>query len=395
MKWKNLCTFLALAACVALAGEVVAGPINVGNLVVVQVGGTGPDGAAGGSALGGTAAPTYLKEFSTAGALQQVIPMQTTVAASGNRALTNQGSATSEGFIAQSGDGGYLVLAGYNAAPGATAPANDTAATTNRVVGRVTIASGVVDTTTALADAFNGSNVRSATAISGTAFYVAGNAGSGQGASGGVRYTTLGSATSDRINTGAGSGSNSRVVEIFGAPTNLYTSASSSPRLAVQQIGTGLPIVPGATETTLTGMPTSGTHSTYDYWFKDANTVYLADDGSAATGGGIQKWTLNAGTWTLQYTLLNTGAATTAVRGLTGTVVGGNAVLFATTNQSNANNLIAVTDTGAAATATVLASAPTNTAFRGVEYINVPEPASVALLGLAGLACVGVGRRRS
>jgi hypothetical protein len=36
-------------------------------------------------------------------------------------------------------------------------------------------------------------------------------------------------------------------------------------------------------------------------WFKDANTLYIADDGSAASGGGIQKWTQSGGTWSLAY----------------------------------------------------------------------------------------------
>jgi hypothetical protein len=381
---KAWCVVLALAACAALVSNAIAAPISFGNLVVVQVG----DGS---GALAAAATPTFLKEFTKAGAPVQSIAMPTTVAGSGNRALTNTGNATSEGFIAQSVDGDFLVLGGYNAAVGTLNPQTATPGTINRVVGRVTIGSGAVDTTTALTDAFDGSNIRSATAIDGNKIYVGGNAGSGLGATGGVRFTTFGSTTSTRVNTGANSGSNSRVVELFGpSALQLYASASSTPRLAVQQIGTGTPMVAGAAETTLPGMPTTGSHSTYDFWFRDANTVYLADDGTAANGGGIQKWVLSSGTWSLAYTLLNTGSATTAVRGLTGQVIAGNTVLWATTGAS----LITVTDTGSGATATTLATAPTNTAFRGVEYINVPEPATLALVVLGGLAALGMLRKR-
>jgi len=141
-------------------------------------------------------------------------------------------------------------------------------------------------------------------------------------------------------------------------------------------------------------MQTTGTHSSYDFWFKDANTLYVADDGTAANGGGIQKWTLSGGTWSLAYTLLNNGTTTTAARGLTGTVDGsGNAVLYATTGtSSSANGLISVIDTGAGASATTIATAATSEVFRGVELLVVPEPSVGALAGL-GLLALTIFRR--
>src|SRR5207237_1026345 len=150
----------------------------------------------------------------------------------------------------------------------------------------------------------------------------------------------------------------------------LYVSSASGAFQGPSAVGTGTPTTAGQTTTLLSGFPTSSgpspnpTHSMYDYWFKDANTVYVADDGSAPNGGGIQKWAQTAGTWSLQDILLNdapagsfVGATATSTRGLTGTIDGSNnAVLYATTTQTSANNLISVVDTGAAATATVLAS---------------------------------------
>jgi hypothetical protein len=100
-------------------------------------------------------------------------------------------------------------------------------------------------------------------------------------------------------------------------------------------------------------------------------TLYLADDGAFGSNGGIQKWTLSAGTWTNTYTLLNTGTATTAVRGLTVDWSGPNPIVYATTTATTANTLISVTDTGSASTATTVATAPANTYFRGVDFAPV------------------------
>jgi hypothetical protein len=175
-----------------------------------------------------------------------------------------------------------------------------------------------------------------------------------------------------------------RVVNIFNG--QLYVSSSTGTLLGVSTVGTGLPTTASSsTITPLPGMPTTGTHSSYDFWFKDANTLYVADDGSAANGGGIQKWTQSGGTWSLAYTLLNNGSTTIAVRGLAGTLDGsGNAILYGTAGSA----LISVTDTGAGSALTPIATAAANEAFRGVELLVVPEPTTAALTGFGLLALV-------
>src|SRR5262249_26342928 len=97
--------------------------------------------------------------------------------------------------------------------------------------------------------------------------------------------------------------------------------------------------------------------------------VYVADDG-AAPNGGIQCWQLVSGVWQLERTA-SVGAA--GARGLTGYVTSNSVVLFATTGESSANRLVTVTDDGSAFSfPTIIATAPTNTVFRGVDF--TPRP---------------------
>jgi hypothetical protein len=355
--------------------EVRASAFTAGDLVVVEVG--------TGAALNGNATAASLLEYSTLGSLVQTINLPT-----GATGLTLSGTATSEGFLTLSTDGNYLTMGGYAATPGTATPQTSTPAAVNRVVGRIDM-SGNINISTALTDAYSGSNIRSAVSTDGNSLWTAGNGGSGQGATAGVRYTTLGSTTSTLINP---TSSNMRVVNIFNG--QLYASSSTGTLLGVSTVGTGEPTTSiGGAPTALPGMPTTGTHSAYDFWFMDANTLYVADDGTAANGGGIQKWTLSGGTWTLQYTLLNNGTTTTGIRGLAGTVDGsGNAILFGTTS-ATLNSLIEVTDTGAGSTATTLATVTTGYAFRGVEFLPVPEPSSIALV-LGGLTFLGWTAKR-
>ncbi len=366
---KFLCSLIGLVG----VSSILASPFTPGDLVVVEVGGDGSGGA-----LGSTATAAFLYEYTTSGSFVQSIAMPTT--ASGvNGALTLSGSATSEGFLKLSVDGRYLTLAGYNTAPGTASPSASAPTSIPRVVGLIDM-NGNVNTSTILGDAYNGSNIRSAVSTDGTSLWTGGNGGSGQGASAGVRYTTSGSTSSTQINS---TSSNMRVVNIYNG--QLYVSADTGSIAGVATVGSGLPTSSiGGAPTILPGMPTTTTgHSPYDFWFKDPNTLYVADDGNAANGGGIQKWTQSGGTWTLAYNLLNNGTTTTGTRGLIGTLDGsGNALLYATTAT---NSIIAVDDLGsqAATTVNLLAGGVANTAFRGIAFIPlVPEPNTAAIIGL-------------
>src|SRR5205814_8652399 len=140
------------------------------------------------------------------------------------------------------------------------------------------------DTTTALTDAYSGTNPRSATSSDGTNFWTG-------GAAGGVRRAaSLGATTSTVISS---TFTNNRVVSIFSG--QLYVSGGAGGLTGVATVGSGLPTTTGQTATQLPGTATSGTNtpSPYDFLFTNSTTLYVADDRTVANGGGIQKWLFN------------------------------------------------------------------------------------------------------
>jgi hypothetical protein len=158
---RKLSTIFTLAATVlALAPAVLhAAAFTAGNLVVYRIG-------TGAAALTSGATAAFLDEYTTAGTYVQTVALPTTVAATGNRALT---------------DGQYLSCVGYNAALGTAAVAsttnNGSGGDVNRVIGRVD-AGGNVDSSTALIGTsgtpiYSGNNVRDAV-IAGGAIYSCG-----------------------------------------------------------------------------------------------------------------------------------------------------------------------------------------------------------------------------
>lgn len=314
-----------------------------GNFVIYRVGdGTGTLSSAG--------TVVFLDEYTPTGTLVQSIAMPTTVSGS-NRRLVASGTATTEGFLSRSVNGQYLVLAGYDADPGTASITTSTSTSVNRVIARVSV-SGAIDTSTALTDAISGGNPRSVASTNGIDLWI-----SGTSTGGGIRYTTLGSTTSTQI---ASSPTNLRVAGIFDG--QLYISASTgTTRLAT--VGTGIPTSSGQAITNLPGYPTTG--SPNGYFFADlsasvagVDTVYVADDSS----GNIQKYSLVSGNW-----VLNGSVSITSARGITGVVNANSVALFIT----NGSSLQTFTDSSGynapiVGTPTLLASAPANTAFRGI-----------------------------
>jgi len=332
---------------------------TAGNLVVSQIGADGSPGV-----LTNAATAVFLKEITTGGTTVQSIAMPTLATVTGNHALTISGSASSEGALTRSVDGRYLVLTGYNADAGTVQVVGTSSSNVYRVVGRID-ALGTVDTTTAMNDAYSANNIRSATTVDGSGFWVAGSGGAGGFA---VRYVPYAEPT-NLSTTITGSLISGRIVNIFAG--QLYVSAQSGTFQSVATVGTGLPTTTGQIATTLPGKPTIAGPSAFDFWFANSTTLFIADDRSpGGGGGGIQKWTFDGSNWTLVYTLSN--SLTAGCRGLAGKLNGNIATLYAVTADAitgtTGNKVVTVEDTDSSAAFSTVAVAPGNTAFRGVDF---------------------------
>src|SRR4029078_5284042 len=89
-----------------------------------------------------------------------------------------------------------------------------------------------------------------------------------------------------------------------------------------------------------------------------SDIAYIADDRSAASGGGIQKWTFNGSSWTWAYTILS--GSPNGARGLALDLTGAHPIVYAPTGESTAgeaNKIVGYVDTAVPGTASVLAPA--------------------------------------
>jgi hypothetical protein len=355
---KQLVNFLvaAFSAAPLLAS---AAPFKPGNIVVARVG----DGS---TALTSEAVAVFLDEYTPSGTLVQSIGLPTSVI-DNNRILTAAGNGVTELGLTRSADGHYLVLTGYATPPGTAAVASSTSTDVVRVIGLIG-ADGSVNTSTYAGDAFSGTSIRAAATVDGTSFYsVGGNSG--------VRYQALGSSSSTQLNMTPAS---IRSINVVGG--NVYISTNTSSFVGLSQVGTGLPMADSQTVTLLPGFPATGAANPYGFYLADldvsvpgVDVAYVADDRATA---GIQKWSLVNNEWVLNGTIIGAG-----VRGLQGRTNGNNVALVASTGSS----LFTLSDnTGynvapnLTALPTAMASAGTNTAFRGVSLAPIAAAPAIA-----------------
>lgn len=398
-----------------------------------------------------------------------------------NSAISGEYGSASEGILQKSVNGQYLTIMGYgvnantfNTAPVSTYGSAALGQTTSltggplvtvpRVVGLIG-ADGSIDTSTALTGVFNTNNPRSVATVNGSTFYVSGQGASKTDPTQGVFLAQDGATTATPIDTTT----DTRVVSIIntGSGNTLYVSRDYNPPGSGNQNNTNVDsltgpggVLPtaaaGVTDTHITPPPsplslggnngsinlTAATAnginnsrigsfvylSPEQYFFAGPDVLYVADSGQPKNGnankaalgeGGLQKWDLVNGTWTLEYDLdlgLNlqnndladantpTAAGVTGLFGLTGEVVdGGTEVeLFATSyglNELSPSYLYEITDDISATTATsesfdTLYTAPTGTSIRGVAFAPVPEPSSLAAMATFLIALGMVRRRR-
>ena len=475
-------TVVAMAValvCVCKSSQA-AFAFTAGDLVVSVEG----DGSNTGSYGDNQAAPLTLYQYAingtSAAAFAGSLELPQT-SSGANYAISGEYGSSSEGGLQLSGNGQYLTIMGYgvnadafNASPGtyslsstntALAQSGSLTGQSYTAVPRVVAeigADGSVDTSTALYGVFDGNNPRSAYTVDGSSFYVSGQGTSGD-ATGGVFYAAKGSTSASAItgaDAGSGASQDTRTVQVYNGQLYVSTDSKSgatnrdyigslgaqgSLPTSVANGGNGPAMLSGFGNTGGTGKVTITTGSATNgnglnagkqinlspenYVFANNGTVlYVADSGSpkntSATSsvgdGGLQKWSFNGATWTLDYTLAsglglvaNTSTSgTTGLLGLTGTQVTINGIaqeeLFATNytiGDTDQTYLYGITDLLSATTLptneqfTQLALAPADSNFKGVAFAPtaapVPLPESFVLL-LSGIGMFGaVAARRS
>ena len=349
-----LCALLLF--CVFSSG---AQTFGNGNIVVVRIGaGTTPMAA-------GTAQPVFLDEYNPCGEFIRSIPLPVTVSGS-NRRLTLPPASPdySEGFISLSEDGQYLALGGYDAATGTASVTSSTSATVNRVVGIIDFASNV-NTSTAFSNRFSTVSIRSAV-VDGSNVWAAGG-------NGGIVYAAIGS-------TGA---TNTLISSTTGRCLNIHDgqlyATSTATNLRMARVGSGLPNSTGQTMTNLPGYATTGGNPLQFYMAAlngsdTVNVLYIADNGQ------LKKFSLVSGNWTANGVL---GATSDKFRGLTGTVIDEEVILYALRRNDTGGEIIKYTDnTGHNGNFTglkpiIIVQADSNKVFRDLSMapLEVPAPA--------------------
>ena len=342
---------------------------TAGNLVVYRVG-------TGTTALSGVATTVFLDEYTPTGTFVRSVKLPSVAAeATGtNKRVTASGSATSEGFFTRSANGLYLIAEGYDADTATAAIGKTLAGTVNRVAATIDVNANI-NSSNVSPSFSSGNNFRSIASVDGNSFYLGGGAT-------GIGYMPVQTGGVDSAIQLSTTVTNVRCIEIFGG--QLYiSSASGTPPIRIATVGTGLPTTKGQTMTDLPGV-TVIKSSPYQFFIATlpaGQVLYIADDSA-----GIRKYSLVSGNWvandSLKITAANSGAG---FRGITGVVNGNNVGLYVTYAGSGVSGIYGIADSTGfnksilQAIAVPLATAGTNTAFRGIALAPVATPVPLQL----------------
>ena len=288
-----------------------------------------------------------------------------------------------------------------------------------------------------MTDAYSGDNFRGVVSTDGTQFWTAGHS---TDSSDYVHYAQLGASTSTMI-TGPSEPDNINTVEIFNGQLYEGVRSASSAPAGIYEIGTGLPTTGGQSQTLFIEGPQSNPLNVTDsddpsdpngfymaylpsnpYSINGVNVAYVAD-----TEMGIARYDYTSSGWQFSYYINSTGSfvntaytvdsdgnvtptnsfnpadpAASAdptkaggVRELTGRVVNGQVQLFAVTgfgtgSQPNpGESLIELTDTGANASFTTLATDTGASVFTGVAFTPNQTVTSAAHVLGPGVTVIG------
>ena len=320
-----------------LESRALLAPFTPGNLLVYRLG----DGAP--LPTGNVATAVFLDEVDPAGNVVQSLAAPTTDSGP-HQTLTASPLGEAEGLLTLSGDGQYVLLTGYDAAPGTSGVTNSPSSTIRRVIGRLD-ADGNLDTTTTIADALSTVSIRSAYSTDGTSIWFSGGAINPTNTLGGVWHTTFGSTgPTTQISTAV---RNTRGLTVAGGQLYVTTHVGSH---RVSSIGTGTPTTPGQPMSPLPGIPFNQFgNDPRQAFFADlspvvpgVDTVYIAD---AGFGIGLAKFSLVGGNWLPNGSVPRFGQG---ILSLAGRQEGNSVTLYATSRTANDTNneLLVYTDPG-------------------------------------------------